>query len=202
MDNTADSWESAYAEGRIESPLDPHVLELAPTLKKGSALDLGCGAGQNSTWLAELGWCVTGIDVAPSAIALAEQAARDAGVSVGFRVGDLTEWSPPRTFDFVFSTYALPPRGTGRTQALAMAAASVSPGGTILVTEFDQSLALDGGWPDRDTTDIDELASHLLGFEVVRLQVETTRHAHGHHEQSYPVVVAIARRETADLSAN
>jgi 2-polyprenyl-3-methyl-5-hydroxy-6-metoxy-1,4-benzoquinol methylase len=84
MDNTADSWESAYAEGRIESPLDPHVLELASTLEIGSALDLGCGAGQNSTWLAELGWSVTGIDVAPSAIALAEQTARDAGVSVGF----------------------------------------------------------------------------------------------------------------------
>jgi SAM-dependent methyltransferase len=202
MDNTADSWERAYAEGRIESPLDPHVLELAPTLEIGSALDLGCGAGQNSTWLAELGWSVTGIDVAPSAIALAEQTARDADVSVGFRIGDLTEWSPSRTFDFVFSTYALPPGGTGRTQALAMAAASVSPGGTILVTEFDRSLALDGGWPDRDTTDVDELASHLLGFEIVRIQVETTRHAHGHHEQSYPVVVAIARRETADLSAN
>jgi SAM-dependent methyltransferase len=185
----------AYAEGLIETPLDPHILELAPTLETGFALDLGCGAGQNSVWLAKRGWAVTGIDIAPSAIALAEQAARNAAVSVGFQVADLTEWSPPRTFDLVLSTYALPPKGPGRSQALAMAAASVAPGGTILVTEFDQSLALDGGWADRDLVDIDELASHLLGFDVVRLQVERTRHAHGHDEQNYPVSMAIARRK-------
>ncbi len=36
-------------------------------------LDLGCGAGPNMVWLAEKGIMVSGLDIAPSALALAKQ---------------------------------------------------------------------------------------------------------------------------------
>ncbi|MDJ0791014.1 MAG: class I SAM-dependent methyltransferase [Acidimicrobiia bacterium] len=195
-DDGTEFWESMYSAGRIESPLDPMILELAPTLPIGSFLDLGCGAGQNSIWLAQRGWDVTGVDIAPSAIRLATEAARDMNVTATFLVADLTEWIPEGGFDFVASTYALPPAGPGRSHALAGAAAAVNPGGTILVAEFDRtSLGQQEGWmSDRDVTDVDELASHLGGFDITKLTVETTRHAHGHDEQAYPVAVAIAHR--------
>jgi SAM-dependent methyltransferase len=185
-----------YSEGRVESPLDPMILEVAPTLVPGSFLDLGCGAGQNSIWLAERGWTVTGVDIAPSAIRRATRAAKELNVAASFVVADLTEWTPKGTFDFVASTYALPPAGSGRSHALATAAAAVKPGGTILVAEFDRtSLGKQDGWlSDLDVIDIDELASHLGGFDIAKLTVETTRHAHRHDEQFDPVAVAIARR--------
>ena len=189
-------WESMYSEGRIESPLDPMILELAPTLPVGTFLDLGCGAGQNTIWLAQQGWAATGVDIAPSAIRMAEETASDMNVAATFLVADLTEWVPEETFDFVASTYALPPAGPGRSHALASATAAVKPGGTILVAEFDRtSLGDQEGWlSDLDVVDVDELASHLEGFDIIKLTVETTRHAHGHVEQAYPVAVAIARR--------
>lgn len=189
-------WESMYAEGRVDSPLDPMILELAPTLPVGSFLDLGCGAGQNSIWLAQRGWTATGVDIAPSAIRLAVEAADEVAVSARFLVADLNEWIPDGTYDFVASTYALPPAGPGRSHALACAAAAVKPGGTILVAEFDRSsLGREGGWlSDLDVIDVDELASHLGGFDIAKLTVEETRHAHGHDEQAHRVAVAIARR--------
>ncbi len=195
-DDMTEIWESMYSEGHNESPLDPMILEIAPTLPLGSSLDLGCGAGQNSIWLAERGWAATGVDLAPSAIGRATAAANELNVAASFVVADLAEWVPEGTFDFVASTYALPPAGPGRSHALATAAAAVKPGGTILVAEFDRtSLAHQDGWlSDLDVVDVDELASHLGGFDIAKLTVETTRHAHGHDVRSYPVALAIARR--------
>lgn len=34
-------------------------------VQAGRALDLACGAGRNSIWLAERGWSVTAVDLAP-----------------------------------------------------------------------------------------------------------------------------------------
>jgi len=51
-------------------------------------LDIGCGAGTNSLYLAKAGFRVTGIDVAPGAIEAAQRRAQDAGLTVDFRVGD------------------------------------------------------------------------------------------------------------------
>lgn len=51
-------------------------------------LDIGCGAGTNSLYLARSGFNVTGIDVAEGAIEAARQRASRAGVSVDFRIVD------------------------------------------------------------------------------------------------------------------
>lgn len=59
----------------------------------GRALDLGCGAGRESIALARRGFDVVGVDRAPTAIRMAEAAARDAGVDVAFVVDDVTELS-------------------------------------------------------------------------------------------------------------
>jgi tellurite methyltransferase len=46
----------------------PLLVETASRLKPGRALDLACGAGRNSIWLAEHGWQVTAVDFRPEAI--------------------------------------------------------------------------------------------------------------------------------------
>ena len=178
----------------MSSPLDPHLQVLAPELAVGTALDLGCGTGQNSIWLATQGWTVTGVDVAGNAIKKAQTGARQADVDVSFLVADLIEWEPAGGFDLVVSTYALPPKGPGRTHALAAAAKAVTPGGTILICEFDLSLESEGWMSAKDLTDVDEIIKHLGAFEVLRADVEVTRHAHGDHERQVPVAVVIASR--------
>jgi SAM-dependent methyltransferase len=51
-------------------------------------LDIGCGAGTNSLYLAKAGFRVTGIDLAEGAIDAARTRAADAGLRVDFRVAD------------------------------------------------------------------------------------------------------------------
>jgi cyclopropane fatty-acyl-phospholipid synthase-like methyltransferase len=59
-------------------------------LPPGKALDLGCGTGTNSIYLAQSGWDVTGVDFVPRAIRAAQRKAATAAVSPRFIVGDVT----------------------------------------------------------------------------------------------------------------
>jgi len=51
-------------------------------------LEIGCGTGTNSIWLAGQGFTVTGLDISSSAIAIARKRAREQGVSCRFLVDD------------------------------------------------------------------------------------------------------------------
>ncbi|MGP8078843.1 MAG: class I SAM-dependent methyltransferase [Thermoplasmata archaeon] len=55
---------------------------------RSRALDVGCGAGTNSLFLARSGFRTSGVDLAPGAIAAARSRAERAGLSVDFRVAD------------------------------------------------------------------------------------------------------------------
>ena len=72
-----DSWLVEHVEG--EHPLSP-----------GRALDLGCGAGRNSLYLARHGWEVTGIDMLGLAIDKARSKAVGDGAKARFLQGDVT----------------------------------------------------------------------------------------------------------------
>jgi SAM-dependent methyltransferase len=55
---------------------------------KATILDIGCGTGSLSTILAGLGHAVTGIDLSPAMISLAEKRAKLHGYSIHFQVMD------------------------------------------------------------------------------------------------------------------
>lgn len=59
-------------------------------LRPGNALDLGCGTGTDSIYLARNGWRVTGVDMVPRALAAASRRAAAEGVSPRFVHGDVT----------------------------------------------------------------------------------------------------------------
>jgi cyclopropane fatty-acyl-phospholipid synthase-like methyltransferase len=65
-------------------------IEGIDTLPPGSALDVGCGTGDTSIYLAQHGWQVTGVDFTPKALDKARSKASAAGVTVNFVHGDVT----------------------------------------------------------------------------------------------------------------
>lgn len=64
-----------------------------PALPLGAALDVGCGTGDSSIYLAEHGWQVTGVDFVPKALGKARTKAGAAGVPVDFVQADVTHLS-------------------------------------------------------------------------------------------------------------
>jgi 2-polyprenyl-3-methyl-5-hydroxy-6-metoxy-1,4-benzoquinol methylase len=94
-------WDERYAEGGMAAPGDHgpppafvSVRHLFPS--EGSALDLACGRGRASVWLALRGMDVLAVDVSPVAIDLARGLARLSGVSdrCRFVVHDLDQGLP------------------------------------------------------------------------------------------------------------
>jgi cyclopropane fatty-acyl-phospholipid synthase-like methyltransferase len=86
------------------TPWDGHALETRlqdlvegnDALPPGSALDVGCGTGDASIYLAKHGWKVTGVDFVPKALDKARAKADAAGVAVDFHQADVTHLSRAR----------------------------------------------------------------------------------------------------------
>jgi SAM-dependent methyltransferase len=86
--------------GRVATQLRKAVED--GKVKPGKALILGCGTGTNAVFLAQKGFDVTALDVAPTCLTIAEAKARKADVRVKWIVADAA--NPPQmpAFDFVF----------------------------------------------------------------------------------------------------
>lgn len=87
----------------------PEILKSAVAGRngRGRALDVGCGAGVFSVWLAEQGMQVTGLDLFPEAIAMARARAVEHGVEIELMAGDLFAYAPDRPFDLVHDSGCL-----------------------------------------------------------------------------------------------
>ena len=101
-------WERRYQEGDTPWHTERPSLELIDVLQvhdipRGRALELGCGEGVNSVYLERQGFEVTAVDVSPTAIERARGFAEREGVSVDFRVADVTALGDvPAPFAFIF----------------------------------------------------------------------------------------------------
>ncbi len=118
----------------------PEVVELVEQggLPPGRALDLGCGTGTNSLYLARRGWEVVGVDFSAIAIGRARRRARRAGLPVRFFRADVTNLgfltSP---FDLALDIgclHSIPPEG--RERYASEVARLVRPGGLYMLYAF------------------------------------------------------------------
>src|ERR1700730_17648635 len=66
------------------------VIDGERRISPGRALDLGCGTGNSSIYMAERGWTVTGIDFARPAIERARRKAGARHLVIDLRRGDVT----------------------------------------------------------------------------------------------------------------
>jgi SAM-dependent methyltransferase len=90
--------EPAYDGGPKPAEIPWDVHQAQPQLMElealggiaGEVLDIGCGQGDNSIFLASRGYSVTGLDGSPAAIEKARCRAAEAGVAATFGVADAT----------------------------------------------------------------------------------------------------------------
>ena len=164
-------WNDAYKRDPNQvMVVDRFLDQELEGLPVGTALDLGCGSGANALKLAERGWSVVGVDWAEHAIELAARSAQEKGLDATFYVGDITTWNPPAQFDLVISTYALP-GGDDSRRALQVALKALSQGGTLLVAEWDKSMAEVWGFAEDELLSPEQIVGLLPGVEIEKAEV-------------------------------
>ena len=96
-------------EAFCAKPFIEHALSYTRDFDcRPTALEIGCGTGPICCFLAERGFEVQGIDVSPSAIAIAQQQARQRELEITYRVADVCRDAiPPQQFDVVVDGHCL-----------------------------------------------------------------------------------------------
>jgi SAM-dependent methyltransferase len=117
----------------------------ARTADKIRCLELGCGAGQNSIFLAKQGAQCVAIDISEKQLAHGRKLAKKEKVEVDFRCVSMDSLGDLGAFDLIHSTYALP-FSADPAKVIADAAAMLKPGGTFLLTTGHPLYA--GEWLD------------------------------------------------------
>jgi len=209
----AEFWEQRYAgspkvwSGRV----NPGLAELTAGLPVGRALDLGCGEGGDAVWLGKQGWQVTAVDISATAIARARTAAREAGLPenrIRWVAQDLTDWQPDQEYDLVSAFFLQSPMELPRREILHRAAASVAPGGYVLLVSHAApppwARGAHGHHPHHEATPAEEVAALGLvegEWEIVLAEVRK-RDAVGPDGQ--PAVlqdsIVLARRVAGETS--
>ena len=129
-------WDDFYRNGKAQWSGNPNPLMVQEVqhLAPGTALDLGCGQGDDAIWLALRGWKVTGVDVATAALERAALRAQAAAVdTIVWEQHDLAETFPEGSFDLVTAAYLHSPVELPRSEILRRAAAAVASGGALLI---------------------------------------------------------------------
>jgi tellurite methyltransferase len=180
-------WEERYksrerpSEDFLVAPT-PLLVEVLERTAPGTALDLACGTGRNSLWLAQHGWRVTAVDGAPTSIDVLRGHASELGVEVDARVADLekSEYAiESSTWDLIVIGYYL------QRSLFEPAKRGVVPGGIVLAIVH---ITEPGEKPTEHRLTPGELASYFQGWEIL------------HHHEGTPNDRA-HRRSVAEIVA-
>jgi tellurite methyltransferase len=99
------------------------------------AVDLACGIGHNSVWLAQHGWDVDGVDISIEGLGLAEQLATKTDAVVNWVKADLDNWRPdPDSYDL-----AVVFRFLDRVTVPQIVNTGLKPGGWLIYETFAAS---------------------------------------------------------------
>ncbi len=132
-------WDGRYrsSEKLFSGRPNLELVEEVEGLTPGRALDLGCGEGGDAIWLARQGWQVTATDVSAVALERAARHAEKAGVAerIEFQRHDLAASFPSGAYDLVSAHFLQSLIALPRDEILRRAAASIAPGGTLLVVD-------------------------------------------------------------------
>jgi len=173
----ATTWDMRYTCSELVWGAAPNRFVAAELegLQPGRALDIACGEGRNTIWLATRGWQATGIDFSAVALDRAARRAAEAGVEdrVTFVVGDVEVGElPTGPFDAVVVAYLQLPEAPRRS-ALRRAALVLAPGGTLLVVGHDTTNLGAGVGGPQDPAVLftpHDVTADLLGLPNLRVE--------------------------------
>jgi SAM-dependent methyltransferase len=181
-------WDSGKPDVHLRRVIDEHRID------PGRGLEVGCGTGTNSIWLAQQGFEMTGMDLSSTAIAKAEAKVDTAGVGCRLLVGDfLVDDVPGTPFDFVYDRGCLHTfdNAVDRSRFAARVADLLTPGGIwhSLIGSTDGP-PRDSGPPRRSATDI------VTAIEpyVEILELRSTTFDQGDHRHARAWVLVALRR--------
>lgn len=109
METDRIKWNQRYGSqdsllGEQPSPFLSMEIERIKRLVPGKmALDIACGEGRNSIFLAEHGFMVTALDISDVGIEKGRQRAAAAGLCVDFRQVDLDDYSITKEYDLIIN---------------------------------------------------------------------------------------------------
>ena len=75
------------------------------SIRPGRALDLACGTGRFSIYLAKKGWAVTGLDISGQMLSVARRRTKDAGLNIKFIRGDMVNLKADEGYDLATCFY-------------------------------------------------------------------------------------------------
>lgn len=126
-------WNARYVENNEAYPApDIFLTNNSYLLSGGRALDLACGLGANSIYLAQNGFWVDSIDISESAIRRLQVRSRSIGLNLGLVVGDTDYFPLPENFYdliVVFYFFSGP--------LIPIIAKAIKPGGLVVYCTFN-----------------------------------------------------------------
>jgi SAM-dependent methyltransferase len=139
---TTPPWDTKAPKGNVIAWHEAGVIH-------DDVLDIGCGLGDNAIYLAQHGYRVTGLDIAPTALITAEHRAIQAGVKIRFATADATRLDGYNgAFDTVIDSGCYHCLDDAGRADYAVAVHSVTrPGATLLLSAFSDANAARGEWP-------------------------------------------------------
>jgi len=153
--------------GRLWEP-NGFLKQMLPELQTGSALDLACGTGRDSVYMAAHGWEVTGIDWLPDAIEKARTLSSRYGLSLAFSIKDIErqDFAPPEQYDLISCAFFL------HRPMVAQMHEWLKPGGAIIYETFTVKHREQFGKPSSDAhvLEADELRTCFSDFNIVRYE--------------------------------
>ncbi len=139
------------------------VESLVPGRK---ALDIACGEGRNSIFLARRGFAVTGIDISEEGLAKAARWATKEGLEIAFLRADLEEYEFTESYGLILNFNFL------LRDLVPKMVAALSPGGVMLFDTILDSPALPGVHRKEFLLQPGELAALFADFPGTFLHYE------------------------------
>ena len=136
-------------------------LRLLPELRAGmTALELGCGEGQNSIWLARQGLRCRAVDISEGQLAFARKDAAEAGVEIDFVHASIEDFTAePESYDLVTSSHAF--EFVAKPFELVRRVAGwLKPGGTFVLSTVHP--VYNGDWVEAEEEDGSSTWGRLL----------------------------------------
>jgi len=178
-------WDARYAASTTPVwHVEPNVWvrEVAEPLAPGRAVDVAAGEGRHAIWLATRGWQVDAVDFSGVGLERGRVLSGERGVAhlITWRIADVVHEPPaPGAYDLAVVAYLhLEPDALH--SALRGAAASIAPGGTLLVVGHDAANLADGVGGPQDPRVLyapDDVVAHLAGTGLTVETAETRRRA-------------------------